>query len=35
MEETIRDAVEAYLASRDDLRPATADGHRLVAEGRV
>lgn len=35
MEKTIRDAVEAYLASRDDLRPTTADGHRLVAEGRV
>lgn len=35
MEETVRDAVEAYLASRDDLRPTTADGYRLVAEGRV
>ncbi len=35
MEKTIRDAVEAYLASRDDLRPTTADGYRLVAEGRV
>lgn len=35
MEKTIRDAVESYLASRDDLRPTTADGHRLVAEGRV
>ena len=35
MEETIRGAVEAYLAFREDLRPTTADGHRLVAEGRV
>ena len=35
MEETIRDAVESYLISRDDLRPTTADGHRLVAEWRV
>lgn len=35
MEKTIRDAVGSYLASRDDLRPTTADGYRLVAEGRV
>ena len=35
MEETIRDAVESYLISRDDWRPTTADGHRLVAEWRV
>ena len=32
---TVRNAVEAYLASRDDLRSTTADGHRLVAEERV
>ena len=35
MGKTIRDAVEEYLASRDDLRPTTVDGYRLVAEGSV
>lgn len=35
MGETIRDAVEEYLASSGDLRPTTVEGYRIVAEERV
>lgn len=35
MEETVREATEAYLSSRGDLRSTTIAGYRLAAEKRV
>lgn len=35
MKETIRDVVEAYIATRTDLRESTVAGYRAIAESQI